>query len=1204
MDLNMAEVKIEDHKLKDKQECTLLIASNILLHRELLQTAVNALADGACILAREKVGTESELSNGFRLETMFEKTLKEEKLLLLRKGVTLGNPVVIHVTGHNYDWLPEVQTAIRSSSKRHVILVVQGEPLSGVVGLVNCIRKEPGSDYVRCFFILDSSAPQFDVNLPLYQQQLKKDLVMNVYSGGKWGSYQHLPLDGCATVSTPHVSLKIMTPGDLSSFRWLEGNLVPESVQTTPDEELVQIYYSALNFGNVVLATGKVAANFLGNNQLSQDNVQGMEFSGRDQKGCRVMGMMAQQALASMVLADTKMLWKVPDHWTLEDAATVPVVYSTAYYALVMVGGMKKGESVLIHSGGGGVGLAAINICLHAGCMVYTTVGTKEKREFIKKQYPQLTDRNIGNSRDTSFEHLVLTETNGRGVDLVLNSLSEDKQQASIRCLAPRGRFLEIGKFDLANNSFLGLEVFLRETSFHGVMLDKVTSEDPETLKILQDIVTQGISAGVVRPLPRTVFPYTEVEQAFRYMTTGKHVGKVLMQFQPEEDSKVVVPAPRLMQAYPQYFCNPSYSYIIAGGLGGFGLELADWLVLRGARKLVLSSRSGVRTGYQSFRVRTWRSYGVKVVISLADITTKSGVRALLSEANRLGQVDAIFNLAVVLRDAFLENQTKADFVTSAGPKAIATRHLDELSRQMCPHLRHFVVFSSVTCGCGNTGQTNYGMNNSIMERICEARVRDGLPGLAVQWGAVGDVGLVAEMQEKHRDRAIGGLLMQRIASCLEVLDIFMRQSCPIVASMVVADKHSRGSGSTDIVQCCRNIMGICDLKTIELNKTLLDLGMDSMTAVAIKQTLEREFDIYLTLQEIRNLTFAGLEELGTRNQKTEAEKQSLEGPSVDDDDDDNDDGPPIRMQLLLHVLGDEASSLYPVVRLPSAAGAGADVEDELKAGPVLFMLPGVEGVASVLEPLAKNLKYQAVCLQLNYRDIGQTAHDIAQSLLPHIHSRLAPGAPFRLLGYSYGVMLALELALALEAEGREGHLYLVDHSPDYAKSVIQHILGTNEEQFDINFICTIYKVVAPQEATSEAVRKLVEKITPMKSREEKLDHVISMLLMPTGDKQHYKTAIASIFARMKNTLGYEWNPKKRVKSQTTLLKARASALKAEEDYGLSKICEKKVEVHVVPGNHVTVLGKKETAAIINRQVTDSEALKFKNSLNEEHILQ
>ena len=111
-----------------------------------------------------------------------------------------------------------------------------------------------------------------------------------------------------------------------------------------------------------------------------------------------------------------------------------------------------------------------------------------------------------------------------------------------------------------------------------------------------------------------------------------------------------------------------------------------------------------------------------------------------------------------MLREKFLENQTEADFVTSAGPKSHATHHLDVLSRQMCPHLRHFVVFSSLACGRGNAGQTNYAMNNSIMERICEARVRDGLPGLAVQWGAVGDVGLLAQKEEEQPDLQRGQL--------------------------------------------------------------------------------------------------------------------------------------------------------------------------------------------------------------------------------------------------------------------------------------------------------------------------------------------------------------------------------------------------------------------------------------------------------------
>jgi fatty acid synthase len=140
----------------------------------------------------------------------------------------------------------------------------------------------------------------------------------------------------------------------------------------------------------------------------------------------------------------------------MEEASTVPVVYGTAYYALVVRGGLEPGESVLIHSGSGGVGQAAISICLSMGCEVYTTVGSNEKREYLKKEFPQLTDKNFANSRDTSFEQHVLRQTAGRGVDVVLNSLSEEKLQASVRCLAQHGRFLEIGKYDLSQNNPLG----------------------------------------------------------------------------------------------------------------------------------------------------------------------------------------------------------------------------------------------------------------------------------------------------------------------------------------------------------------------------------------------------------------------------------------------------------------------------------------------------------------------------------------------------------------------------------------------------------------------------------------------------------------------------------------------------------------------------------------------------------------------------
>ncbi|KAJ4436151.1 hypothetical protein ANN_18781 [Periplaneta americana] len=339
----------------------------------------------------------------------------------------------------------------------------------------------------------------------------------------------------------------------------------------------------------------------------------------------------------------------------------------------------------------------------------------------------------------------------------------------------------------------------------------------------------------------------------------------------------------------------------------------------------------------------------------------------------------------MVLRDALLENQTEEDFVTSAKPKAHATLYLDGLSREMCPQLRHFVVFSSVSCGRGNAGQTNYGMSNSIMERICEARVRDGFPGLAVQWGAVGEVGLVAEMQEKNTEIVIGGTLPQKISSCLQELDGFMRQSCPVVASMVVAEKRTDSEGASNVVTCVSNILGMSsrvslstflghhnigptlfrsqesnsnggssystrhdtsgdgvrDLKSINVHSTLSELGMDSLMAVEVKQAIERECETFLTTQEVHNLTFAHLIEINAAIEEGHAtETLPCEVPVTFNRDSNE------SLHLLQRVIGDEVTAAQHLVRLQSATGTQSDIEEEVKAGPVLFMVPGVEGMA------------------------------------------------------------------------------------------------------------------------------------------------------------------------------------------------------------------------------------------------------------------
>ena len=201
---------------------------------------------------------------------------------------------------------------------------------------------------------------------------------------------------------------------------------------------------------------------------------------------------------------------------------------------------MKPGSSVLIHSATGGTGLAALNICLHYKCEIYVTVGTQEKRAYLKENYPEIPDNHIGNSRDASFEQMIKTATHNKGVDMILNSLSEDKMQASIRCLARGGKIMEIGKYDLANDSRLNLLFMEKEASYHGILLEAFYRDFSNEMKPkLVNRLVEGIGEGFVKPLPRTVFSADEVEKSYRYMMTGKHVGRILIKLRNEEEGSV-----------------------------------------------------------------------------------------------------------------------------------------------------------------------------------------------------------------------------------------------------------------------------------------------------------------------------------------------------------------------------------------------------------------------------------------------------------------------------------------------------------------------------------------------------------------------------------------------------------------------------------------------------------------------------------------
>ncbi|XP_063924373.1 fatty acid synthase-like isoform X2 [Zophobas morio] len=721
-------IKFETVNLTPQSNILLYIGSKLLQQPNTLKQLFTPLTQNGFILTRENVDVKVQNATN-DIEILTDYTTPNERIILLRKKDDIFVPRFIEVSSNNFEWLSELQKSL--NLQQNIITFASNRDPEGILGLINCIRKETNGSSVRCFFMIDD-AQEFDPQHPFYSKQISKNLAVNIYKDKSWGTYRNLLLEERPKIKCEHSYAHFKTGGGISSFEWIEGPLL-EEVPMKQEQLLISTFYSSVNFKDVLAASGRANLEILQTHSLDQNLLVGFEFSGKDSSGRRIAGMTNNQGISASVTLDSSLAWKVPDAWTLEDAATVPVVYSAVIYA-VLVGDMKPGSSVLIHSATGGFGLAALNICLYYKCDVYVTVGTHEKRAYLRENYPQIPDNHIGNSRNTSFEQMINRQTRSRGVEYILNTLSEDKRPASIRCLAQGGQLMEFGTYDLANDSAFNILLMKKNATYHGISLDVVFRNFNEMRTKVVKRLIDGIEAGFVKPLPRVVFNAAEIEKSFRYMMAGKHIGKILIKLRNEEEDKVHINQINKLEimSNPGIHFNHRYTYVIIGGLGSVGLELSDWLVLRGARKLVLNSRSGIQNGYHQRRINIWLTYGVEVKISTKYTTTEQGCEDLIKEASKLGPIDAIFNL-----DGLFENQTKENLYASL---ARNTLYLDRVTKKLCPKLRYFVIFSSESCRRDNPGEINNNMANFIMERICESRKREGLPAVAIQWTTNGEV--------------------------------------------------------------------------------------------------------------------------------------------------------------------------------------------------------------------------------------------------------------------------------------------------------------------------------------------------------------------------------------------------------------------------------------------------------------------------------
>ncbi|KAF2864665.1 hypothetical protein BDV95DRAFT_508906 [Massariosphaeria phaeospora] len=547
--------------------------------------------------------------------------------------------------------------------------------------------------------------------------------------------------------NAPPLRLEFESPGVLDSIRFIEDERLRE---LSAGQVELEVQATGLNFRDCLIALGRMkdAMKSIGFEVAGIVTRTGPESE--FVPGDRVYGLVPAGCFSTFAVADQLVLATIPESMSFAEAAGLPTGMLTAYHSLVRVANLQPDESVLIHSAAGGTGQLALQIAQHIGAEIYVTVGTEDKKSLMMEQYHIPAER-IFSSRSTAFASHLKRATNGRGVDVILNSLTDEKLVATWECVAPYGRMVEIGKKDVFANAKLPMLPFAKNVSYSVVDIFGMAQERPQMIRsVFQKAHELVVQKRVQVPQPLHVYGVGKVEDAFRYMQSGQNSGKIVVEMRKGDEVKALIPL------QPRWMFSANASYLLAGGFGGIARSTARWMADRGARHFIILSRSGVRPGKSQELVTDLEKLGVRVAAPKCDVSDAASLRAALDSCKELGMppVKGCIQGSMTLQDALFQNMTLDEWKTTVDPRVRGTWNLHTLLPQ---GMDFFILFSSVAGIVGSAGQANYAASNNYLDEFARYRLSIGEKATSFNLGWMQSEGVIAENENLARAWIVAG---------------------------------------------------------------------------------------------------------------------------------------------------------------------------------------------------------------------------------------------------------------------------------------------------------------------------------------------------------------------------------------------------------------------------------------------------------------